>query len=159
MNTQDTILAIVSASGKIEGRKRLQKMVHLLKVGGTDVPARFRIHHFGPFSEDVASTADQMVFEGALEEEVEAAGPYNTFLYLYSTQRHPSVDPTIGQLIRSLNAFSTVDLEVASTIAFFEEEGSTHRDAIQQTKTLKPTKTTTRVLAKAEEILSLLHEQ
>lgn len=155
MEINEIILAIVSIAGKIEGRKRLQKIIHLLQVGGIQIPAEFRIHHYGPFSEEVASTAETMAIEGELDEEIEAVGPYNTYQYLYSAPRESKeVEPEVKELIEKLSEFTTVELEVASTIAFFENEGESREDAIEQTKFIKPSKTTPRVLRKAEEILA-----
>ncbi|GMV50925.1 MAG: hypothetical protein AMXMBFR67_24680 [Nitrospira sp.] len=156
MKINDAILAIVSTSGKVEGRKRLQKMVHLVKQSGADIPVAFRIHHYGPFSEDVANSAEMMVFEGELEEDIEKAGPYDTFQYLYSTKRTPSVSSKLREMIMKLNQYSTVELEVASTIAFFQAEGLDHDKAVEQAKVLKPKKTTSRVLGRSEEILQLV---
>ncbi len=155
MEINEVILAIVSTVGKVEGRKRLQKMIHLLQIGGIQIPTEFHIHHYGPFSEEVASTAESMALDGELDEEIEAVGPYNIYQYLYSAPRaSEEVEPEVKELIERLNEFSTVELEVASTIAFFENEGGKREDAIEQTKFMKPSKTTSRVLRKAEEILA-----
>lgn len=160
MNVNTAISNIVNTVGKVEGRKRLQKMIHLMIVAGYDVDASFRIHRYGPFSEEVASVADTMVIEGELEEYIEAAGPYGTFQYLYRSPRKGRVSQKIATLIKSLNEFSTVELEVASTIAFFESQGIAHEAAIQKTRFLKPKKTTTRVLQKAEDVLEVVkHRQ
>lgn len=162
MNTEDAIVAIVGAVNhrQIEGRKRLQKFVHLLKRGGIDIPARFKIHHYGPFSEDVATAADSLVFEGVLEEKVEPKGAYRTFQYVYSLPKScPKSEAPVGRfkkLIQELDQFTTIELEVASTIAFFEETGRTHQEAIEQTKFLKPNKAVSSVTAKAEDILCLV---
>lgn len=128
-------------------------------VAGYDVNASFRIHRYGPFSEEVAFGADTMVIEGKLEEYIEAAGPYGTFQYLYRSPTKSRVNPKVATLIRSINEFSTVELEVASTIAFFESQGMAHEAAIQETRFLKPKKTTTRVLQKAEDVLEVVKHQ
>jgi uncharacterized protein len=158
MQIDEVILAVVETAGKVEGRKRLQKMVHLLQVAGVNVPAEFRIHHYGPFSDELASVAGSMVLEGELEEEAEPVGPYDTYQYLYSapSSGRSRINSEMKALIQTLDRYSTVELEVASTIAFFEEQGHDRQEAIEQTKSIKPRKTTARVLRQAEEILSQL---
>lgn len=161
MDTADVIVAIVGAvpGRQIEGRKRLQKFVHLLKFAGVDIPAEFKIHHYGPFSEDVASAADSLIFEGVLKEDVEPKGAYNTFQYVYSlAERSSKSEPkarALEKLIRELDRFSTIELEVASTIAYFKEMGRTDKESLEQTRFLKPNKAVPSVNAKAEDILRI----
>lgn len=158
MSLDDVILAIVSTCGKVEGRKRLQKFVHLLHVAGVAASVDFMIHHYGPFSERVALAADSMVSDGELKEELEIVAPYNTYQYAYkiSGSKKLKLPNSVKRLIQTLDQFSTVQLEVASTIAYYENEGWRRDEAIKKTQYLKPTKAVPAVLKKAEEILSLV---
>ena len=40
----------------IQGRKRLQKVVFLLQAAGCPLSSHFTLHHYGPYSRDVADT-------------------------------------------------------------------------------------------------------
>lgn len=161
MELKDLILAIVGATEKVEGRKRLQKIVHLLQEAGTDVKADFRLHHYGPFSDDVVTASELLVLFGELEEEQEPAGAYQTYQYLYRLPSSAShrVNTDLKRLIQALNKFSTSELEVASTIAFYESHGADHSTAIEKTQFMKPNKAIPPVIRKAEEILRLVQQQ
>lgn len=64
---------LVQWAGTLQSRKRLQKVVYLLQAAGVkDLDASYILHHYGPYSWDVASIADQLVKAGVLEEAAEA---------------------------------------------------------------------------------------
>lgn len=42
----------------IQGRKRLQKVVYFLQYAGCPLDCRYTLHHFGPYSRDVADACD-----------------------------------------------------------------------------------------------------
>jgi uncharacterized protein len=54
--------------GGIQGRKRMQKVVFFLKQAGCPLSAEFTLHHYGPYSRDVAEMTDIMVGENLLDE-------------------------------------------------------------------------------------------
>jgi uncharacterized protein YwgA len=59
-------------AGKLKSRKRMQKVVFLLQAAGcAEFDADFILHHYGPYSQDVAALTDQMVSAGLLLEEAE----------------------------------------------------------------------------------------
>lgn len=163
MELDTRILSVVKTlpDNEIEGRKRLQKLIHLLQLSGLEVPAEFRIHNYGPFSEEVALAADDLVNKGALSESVKAVGVYGTHQYLYKLAnpkktKVAALAPHARKLVLTLDQFSTVELEVASTIGFFEAQGYSCKDAVEQTKSMKPNKTIPTVLDKAKKILELV---
>lgn len=45
----------------IQGRKRLQKVVYFLQQAGCPLDCQYTLHHFGPYSRDVADACDEMV--------------------------------------------------------------------------------------------------
>jgi len=67
----------------------------------------------------------------------------------------PSFSRGHQDILKKLNGYSTVELEVASTIALFLMEGFPMEKALEETKDLKPTRAIPPVLNKAEEILAL----
>ncbi len=59
-------------SGELKSRKRIQKVVYLLQRAGCGaLDAEFTLHHYGPYSQDVAALTDQMVSAGLLMEKAE----------------------------------------------------------------------------------------
>lgn len=55
--------------GELKSRKRMQKVVYLLQAAGCKaLDADFTLHHYGPYSQDVAALTDQMVSGGLLLE-------------------------------------------------------------------------------------------
>ena len=145
---------------EIVGKKRLQKLVHLLKRAGAEVDADFRIHQYGAFSYEVARATEDLVLTGRIIERSEPLGIYGTYLTTYSLDNGGSeaktLDDRSAKLLVELSAYSTIELEVASTISFFESEGLQTEDAVTRTKQMKPSKTIPPILAKSEEVLALV---
>ena len=65
-----TLLSWAGVAG-IQGRKRLQKIVFFLQKAGCPLDCHYTLHHFGPYSRDVADACDEMVAAGLIEETVE----------------------------------------------------------------------------------------
>ena len=59
---------IVDWAGTLETRKRMQKVVYLLQVAGCPLGADYTLHHYGPYSQEVARLTDEMVQTGILTE-------------------------------------------------------------------------------------------
>src|SRR5262245_59391417 len=62
---------IVDWAGTLGTRKRMQKVAYLLQVAGCPLDAAYTLHHYGPYSQEVARLTDEMVQAGIL---VEMAG-------------------------------------------------------------------------------------
>lgn len=52
----------------IRGRKRMQKVIYFLQQAGCPIDAEYTLHHYGPYSREVANVTDVMVAEGLLSE-------------------------------------------------------------------------------------------
>ncbi len=59
---------IVDWAGTLETRKRMQKVVYLLQVAGCPLGADYTLHHYGPYSQEVARLTDEMVQANLLDE-------------------------------------------------------------------------------------------
>src|SRR5215469_12009355 len=57
-----------AGDGGLQGRKRLQKVVFFLQEAGCLLDCQFTLHHFGPYSRDVADACDEIVAAGLVEE-------------------------------------------------------------------------------------------
>src|SRR5699024_1016330 len=138
------LLTLFDAVETIRGRKKLQKMVHLLKSSGTDFPFKYRYHHYGPYSSQLQSEMDQLVTQEFLEEAVEEGA------YIYHiTERGRAFKAMLEtdggysftiqrELIEQLINKSTSFLEMFSTYVFLLESGDTKDEAKEKAKELKP---------------------
>lgn len=148
--------------GQISGKKRLQKLAKLLELSGLNIEAEFEILHYGPYSRELAQAAEFLVLTGQIEESSEPVGVYRTYQSVYSL---PDAGNSVFRLskkyrdiLRKLNEYSTVELEVAATIGHFQtNEGLSYKTAVEETKFMKPTKAIRPVLDKAKNILAICH--
>ena len=133
-----------------------------MKYSKVDIEADFRILHYGPYSYEVADAIDELIMLGKVMEKEELIPDLNFFQSTFSLQDESSDIADLREkekkLFKSINKHSTLILEVASTIAFFENKGHCREKAIQKTKDLKPTKTKDSVLSKAQELLEELNQ-
>ena len=126
---------LVSVAGTIQTRKRVQKIVYLLQAAGLDLGANFRLHHFGPYSSEVAGLLNQMSRDEILAEEKQrnAAGwqssysltehgksSITAFEKTPAGQRHmedfKKIEPQLRKLLKVTNLW---ELELGATIAYF----------------------------------------
>lgn len=141
---------------KVEGKKRLQKLIFLLDQAGFKSGASFLLKDYGPFSREVESAADIMSIFGDLTEQPVKTGYSNYIAIEYSLPDAESVSPSkeMIDIVGFLDRFRTVELEIASTIRFFEVSGISKSEAIRRTRQMKPSKSTERVILAATSILS-----
>jgi len=131
-----TLLFWAGNSG-MQGRKRLQKVVFFLQHAGCPLDCHFTLHHFGPYSRDVADSCDEMVGAGLIQEH--GGPPGGTMQYCYT------LAPAICQLLqqsldsgmqayedlgKSLIAEDIWPLELGSTIVFFFKQSGNWDDAL-----------------------------
>lgn len=138
---------LISVCGEITGRKKIQKIVHLLQVAKfrDQFPYAFGYLHFGPYSHGVKSDLDLLTRESLVKEVSASAGEHATFRYepspslaedLKSVGIEPS--PEWSSLARRLNAMTPQRLEAASTVAFLRERGFDGEALRSRFKELKP---------------------
>jgi|SRR5438034_1264784 len=74
MDKSDAILATVALAGTpLHGRTTLQKLAYFESEAGL-FPARFKPHYYGPYSQEVANTVEELVSLGYLQETVTLLG-------------------------------------------------------------------------------------
>ena len=124
--------------GGLRGRKRLQKVVFFLQDAGCPLECRFTLHHFGPYSSDVADACDEIVAAGLVDE----TGPANGDLqYTYTLK------PKTRALLKetpdgAMNKFQPLGtelinkelwtLELGSTILLFHRQTSDWQHALDR---------------------------
>jgi hypothetical protein len=165
MDAKQSILATVKAmpNRKIEGKKRLQKLIHLLKLSGANIECEFRLHHYGPYSFEVAHAADILSAFGGLSEIQEPKGIYGTYISTYSVPDSPNTKNSVNwssahkRTLEFLDKYSTVELEIASTIGYFLSLGYSLNKAVAETKYIKEGKAQTKTVKRALEIIHQIH--
>ncbi len=160
MDAETLVLALLAVfpEHKVQGRKRLQKMSYFAVETGTDADVRFFLHDYGPFSADVANAADLLTFLGDVSEQDVPLGRTKKYSKLYHLKDPTAVPDRLpensAKALRILDEFSTIELEIASTISFFISKGMNETNAVEATKKLKPSKSQPKIVSRAKEALS-----
>lgn len=81
-----TLLSWAGDEG-LQGRKRLQKVVFALQQIGCPLDSHFILHHYGPYSRDVADICDEMVAADLVEESQQMGSAQ----YVYKLSQRTSV--------------------------------------------------------------------
>jgi uncharacterized protein len=129
---------IVDWAGSLDTRKRMQKVVYLLQVMGCPAGADYSLHHYGPYSQEVARLTDEMVQANLLTESATLNAVGQQFSYCLSDSARRSIaafetSPTGWAQAAQLNHFledkrwlleqDLKELEYAATIVFFRNQG------------------------------------
>lgn len=147
MNTTMNIARLLVVCKKIEGRKKLQKIVHILQScgHGGDFPHQFGYLHYGPYSHDVKADIDRLVQDsnGLVDETPGVAGvSFPTFVYSPKPELEAafsSSEPALwASLALVLNKKSPQDLEAISTIIFLRRSGVAESSLKERFYQLKP---------------------
>ena len=122
---------LIAELGGVEGRKRLQKIVHLLRAKGhEEFKQRFILHYFGPFSRQLATQLD---FLSAAELIIEVPEENGAFSYsvpegaradLSDLRSGSAEPPPWAEFAQELDNASTEELESVSTLVFLHLRGT-----------------------------------
>lgn len=126
-----SVFGLIATLDGVAGRKRLQKLVHLVQAGG-EAPFRYRfiLHFFGPFSRELASDLDFLCAAKWVDVEEPSEDQHN---YVYSASSDATREPlnelleqdrSAGDwtsLAETLNEHDTPILEALSTIVFLSK--------------------------------------
>lgn len=162
MSSENVIASIVHLNGgKVVGKTRLQKTVHLLESLGLDTDFHFEYHNFGPFSADVAEAADIAVVSGVLDVQQKFGHhemPYSEYTSMISDDKAflpglPLNEAT--QYIMTMKKYNAVEMELASTLWFLlsERNFASEQESMSELKTLKPRKATEKRISRAASLL------
>ena len=146
---------IRDAGGCIVGRTRLQKTAYLLTVTGLDDNFRFNYKHYGPFSDQLASSTKFGALIGDFREEQDQAawgGTYSTYT-LDDAQDVDYEDPRSRLASMSAEA-EPIELELATTSIFLFYDG--YKNAWEETAQRKPEKSSPERLTNAKNLLERL---
>ena len=116
-----TLLSWAGNAG-FQGRKRLQKVIYFLQAAGCPLDCRYTLHHFGPYSRDVADRCDEMVAAGLISEK---GGP-TQYDYTLTEATKSALAQTPDAVMRKFQSLGNDlinrdlwSLELGSTILYF----------------------------------------
>jgi uncharacterized protein YwgA len=171
--TRYQLAKLISWVETLHSRKRLQKVVAMLQAAGCPIEADFRLHHFGPYSDDLAHLADEMTQAKLLIEEEISIAIGSTYDYrlsdkakklLYEFEATPqgkqqaaAFEKYRSQAQRLLNV-DLKDLEHAATIAYFRKSGLNWAKAIDKACEFKKLKKDSSARRRAESLARELVE-
>jgi uncharacterized protein YwgA len=136
--TRYQLAKIVEWAGTLDTRKRMQKAVYLLREAGCPLDVDYTLHHYGPYSQELARVTDEMVRVELLTEKAESNAVGQQFSYRLEDQARKSLTEfeatTQGRAhsrtmapfedrARRLFSADVKELEYASTIVFFRRQG------------------------------------
>lgn len=136
------LLQLLNVVGRIEGRKRLQKMVHILQELGFGFQERFQYSFYGMYSLQLKAEVDVLKEEGLIAEMpggngsfvVEGTGGLNELLSRFDLLE----EPAWADRARQLNSLSPTVLEGISTILYLRHTESDEEVVLERLLTLKP---------------------
>ena len=139
---------IESAGGSIRTRKRIQKIVFLLQASGCDLDLDYRLHHYGPYSSELAAILDEMVSQSILDENMQPNAVGRQYDYslssiaqdslasFESTARGSKMKEEFMSFAEVVKSLVTQDdlwtLELGSTIAYFHQRGKSWDEAVEE---------------------------
>jgi uncharacterized protein YwgA len=134
-----TLLSWAGDSG-FKGRKRMQKVVYLLQHAGCPLDCRYTLHFYGPYSRDVAAACDEMVAGGLIVEKGGPADAQKSYIYQLAPRTRELLkemtDPQMADyesLGKDLLRVDLWELELASTILYFQAQTSNWETALEET--------------------------
>lgn len=144
MNGTLELLELIQTLEKIEGRKKLQKIVYVLQTQGHPFPQHFGYLHYGPYSSELASEIDALS-SGDLIVQEKGDGQYQPFVYrpgrnvpnlLQEMGRSQSAKWT--ELAKLLNSNDANFLEALSTLLYLQRNGFQGKRLADRFNELKP---------------------
>lgn len=116
-----TIPFLIGKLGTIQGRKKIQKIVHILQSAGAPFAEKFEFSYFGPYSQMLKDEMDTLVKESLITES------YNPSVNTYSyTLNEPAGQCGVEEWIdfaKKLNEYDAKQLEALSTMIFLRNSG------------------------------------
>lgn len=138
---------LFSVCESISGKKRIQKMVHLLQECG-NAPSRFQfsLALYGAFSSDLAQTLETLAEEDILRNEKVHSGDYSTLKYSFNEDVTTELEVDTSEssnlvwahLARELNGWTTKKLEAVSTVVYLKRAGWSNERLKEQYQASKP---------------------
>lgn len=151
---------IILNGGQLVGKTRLQKSMYLLETFQAGFGFNFDYHYYGPYSEEVSSAASDAVALKYIVETPEVANnglEYKVFkMEGKSDAAEAPLDKRRREILKILDGYSSVELELAATAEFLSRNGFP-KNAWEETGRRKATKINKERKLRAEEVLAKLY--
>ena len=139
------VLQLLHALQRIEGRKKVQKTVHILKELGAPFGERFEYSYYGMYSAQLKGELDALEREDLVEERPILSGPHTTYVVKTTPKLAALLEelnltepPKWIETARRLNGLSAQMLEGISTVLFLRRTESDPAAIRQRLVSLKP---------------------
>jgi uncharacterized protein YwgA len=144
VNPNHPLLQLLQVLERIAGRKKLQKIVHILQQRGLPFPEPFQYSYYGMYSQQLRSEVEKLESEKLVKE-----SPVRGMNVSYSLEKTPELDalvreigqeqePAWAETARYLNSLPPQELEGISTILFLKDCGFSANALKQRLVGLKP---------------------
>jgi uncharacterized protein YwgA len=145
MNSILIIGQLLQAVEAVEGRKKFQKLIHILQHLGVPFHFRFGYLHYGPYSSELDSQLQTFEAEGLIKEEPLNTGLYKTYRFtaqeglkeLVSNLKAEQPLP-LADLAKELNQKTAQELEAISTLFYLQSAGKQGEELKNAFCSLKP---------------------
>jgi|SRR5690625_271491 len=143
LRTAHQLLTFFDSAQTVKGRKKLQKVIHLLKHANHSYPFNYQYHHYGPYSPTLQYEVNRLVQQNYINENNDGTA------YQYTLTKEGSKFKDMlenegnfrfslnRKLLDTLLQEESQFLEVVSTYAFLIESGDTPNQAKEKTEELK----------------------
>lgn len=141
------LLQFFVTTGTVTGRKKCQKMIHILQECGHDFGFNFKLALYGAYSTGLQSQLETFVEENYIKESTTTSGASNYPTCEFTpNKRSKQILKILGQegnpawsdLANKLNDQPTRKLEATSTILFLRRNGTAEAGLEARFKGLKP---------------------
>jgi uncharacterized protein YwgA len=130
----------------VNGRKKLQKLVHILQEFGHPFPEQFEYSHYGMYSRELRSELSLLVTEDLVSErENQNQFGHPSFTFEATPKLSSLLDeldlepePSWAEAATKLQGYSSLELEGISTILFLRRCGLQGEQLKQRLLSLKP---------------------
>lgn len=120
------IVQMISLADEVNGRKKLQKMVYILKKMEFPFVEKYELHMYGPYSEELTLRVEELCEMGFLDETCTDKGSYVQYSYhatedgLKFSETGGAPAASLAPCISKLNDQSSRFLELVSTLLYFD---------------------------------------
>ena len=127
------IITLVSELDEIDGRKKFQKIVYILKQLGINFNEKYKFHYYGPYSPKLQLEIDSLVNGEILKEEKEG-NAYNYKVLLEDNEYIISdfFSDEVKKLIAELKEYRSYILELVATFFYLKEKGYKKEEVIKK---------------------------
>ncbi|MBU7046926.1 MAG: hypothetical protein HXS54_10885 [Theionarchaea archaeon] len=163
-------LAVDACKGGVDGRKKIQKMIHIAKALGYPFREDFTLYLYGPYSEELAAEIQRMK-ELDLLRERELDSSYiitltengKTFLkYFQDNVARESGNEKFEKmrnLFKELSIYTLWELEIIATLFYFYQTGYNNLDQLQDVvRGVKPKFSSQDIRTMGDKFLAFIEE-